>query len=80
MGIQVQLPVIVRVDNVGSVFMAKSITTTGRTKHVDIRTKYVNEYVEDGMIKIIFVKTEDNLADCLTIIWGPHCIPSIHRR
>jgi len=66
MEIQVQLPVIVRVDNVGAVFMAKNITTTGRTKHVDIRTKYVNEYVEDGKIKIIFVKTEDNLADCLT--------------
>ena len=65
-GIQIQLPVIVRVDNVGAVFMAKNITTTGRTKHVDIRTKYVNEYVEDGMVKIIFVKTEDNLADCLT--------------
>ena len=39
MGIQVQLPVIVRVDNVGAVFMARNITPTGRTKHVDIRTK-----------------------------------------
>ena len=38
MEIQVQLPVIVRVDNVGAVFMAKNITTTGRIKHVDIRT------------------------------------------
>ena len=50
----------------GAVFMAKNITTTGRTKHVDKRTKYVNEYVEDGTVKIIFVKMEDNLADCLT--------------
>ena len=66
MGIQVQLPVIVRVDNVGADFMAKNITTTGCTKHVEIRTKYVNEYVEDEKAKSIFVKTEDNLSDCLT--------------
>ena len=66
MGIQVQIPVTVRVDNVGAVFMAKNITTTGCNKHVYIRTKYVNDYVEYGMVKIIFVKTEDNLADCLT--------------
>ena len=66
MVIQVQLPVIIRVDNVGAVFMAKKITTTGCTKHVDIRTKYVNECVEDGTVKIISVKMEDNLANCLT--------------
>ena len=46
--------------------MAKNVTTTGRTKHVDIRTKFVREYQEDGKITIIFVKSEDNHADILT--------------
>ena len=65
-GIRVQLPVIVRVDNVGAIFMSTNLTTTSRTKHIDIRSKYVREYVVDGVIKIIFVKSEDNDSDILT--------------
>jgi hypothetical protein len=37
MGIKVKLPVIVLVDNMGAIFMAENVTTSGRTKHVDIR-------------------------------------------
>ena len=44
----VKCPVMVRVDNVGAIFMASNITTTSHTKHVDIWYKYVNEYVKDG--------------------------------
>ena len=66
MKISVILPVIVRVDNVGSIFMSKNVTTTSRTKHVDIRYKYVNKYVEDGVIKILFVKSENNETDGMT--------------
>ena len=36
------------------------------TKHVDIRYKYVNEYLEDGTVKIIFVKSAENDSDILT--------------
>ena len=66
MKIKVKLPVTVRVDNVGAIFMSKNISTSNRTKHVDIRTKYVNEYVEDGIIKIIFVQSGDNDSDIMT--------------
>ena len=54
MKIIVKYPVMVRVDNVGAIFMASNITTTCHTKHVDIWYKYVNDYVEDGIVKIIF--------------------------
>ena len=33
----VKYPVIVRVDNIGAIFMANNITTTCCTNHVDIR-------------------------------------------
>ena len=36
-------PVMVRVNDVGAIFMASNITTTCCTKHVDIRYKYINE-------------------------------------
>jgi len=65
-GIEVKLPVIVRVDNVGAIFMAENLTTSQRTKHVDIRYHFVREFVEDGFIRIIFVRTTENTADIFT--------------
>ena len=64
--IKVKIPIIVKVDNVGAIFLSGNINTGSRSKHIDIRTKYVNEYVEDGMLKIIFVSTEENTSDILT--------------
>ena len=55
-----------RVDNIGAIFMASNITTTSCTKHVDIRYKYVNEFVEDEIVKIVFVKSADNGSNILT--------------
>ena len=40
--------------------------TSGRTKHIDIRTSFVKEYQEDGKIIIKFVQSEDNEADIST--------------
>ena len=55
-----------RVDNLGAIFMVSNIITTCHTKHVDIRCKCVNEYVEDRVVKIIFVKSAENDNDILT--------------
>ncbi len=46
--------------------MAQNVTTTSRTKHVDTRYKFINKYVEDGIVKIIFVKSKENDADIFT--------------
>ena len=64
--IKVRLPIIVRVDNVGAIFLSGNINTASRSKHIDIRTNYVNEYVEDGVLKIVFVKSADNTSDMMT--------------
>jgi hypothetical protein len=66
LGIRVKLPIVVRVDNVGAIFMSENVSTSSRTRHVDIRYHYVREFVEDGFIKIIFVKSEENLSDGFT--------------
>jgi hypothetical protein len=49
--IQVKLPVVVHVENVGAIFMSENVTATSRTKHIDARYHFVWEYVEDGFIK-----------------------------
>ena len=66
MQIQVVRPVTVRVDNTAAIYMSSNVTTTSRTRHVDVRTKYVREYVEDGVIEIVFVRSGDNDSDLLT--------------
>ena len=65
-GIEVALPVIVRVDNVGAIFMVENVSMSTRTKHVDVRYHFVREFIKDGFIKIIFVQTGDNKADVFT--------------
>ena len=58
-------PVTIRVDNIGAIFMASNITTTCHTKHVDIKYQYVNDNVEDRVVKIVFIKSADNDSNIL---------------
>ena len=78
-------PIIVKVDNVGAIFMSENVTTSQRTRHVDIRYKFVREFIEDKFLKIIFVKTKDNLSDGMTKnvtreIYEEHTPQLIHKK
>ena len=67
MGIKIELPIVIRVDNTAAIFLSNNVTTNQRTRHVDIRTKFVMQYTgPDGMLKIIFVKGIDNDSDIMT--------------
>jgi Reverse transcriptase (RNA-dependent DNA polymerase) len=66
MGFEVKSPITVRVDNIGAIFMSENVTTSERTKHVDTRFRFVNEFVKDGFIEVIFVRTKENAADIFT--------------
>jgi hypothetical protein len=65
-GIKMELPIIVKVDNVGAIFMAENVTATKLTRHVDARYHYVREFIEEGFMKIIFVNSDENKADGFT--------------
>jgi hypothetical protein len=56
----------VNVDNVGAIFIAENASATSRTKHIDVRYHFIRELIEDGTIKIVFVKSENNKADMFT--------------
>jgi len=66
LGFQVALPITVHVDNIGAIYLAHNARSTGRTKHIDIHHHYVREYIEDGVVMIKFVRSEDNNADIFT--------------
>ena len=65
-GFKVKLPIVIRVDNVGAIFLSENVAISQRTKHVDIRYRFVQEFILDGFLKIVFVKTEENDADIMT--------------
>lgn len=62
----VELPIGVHVDNVGAIFMSENVSATSRTPHVDACYHYVREFIQEGFIKIIFVKSADNKSDMFT--------------
>jgi hypothetical protein len=47
-------------------FMGENIPISQRTKHVDIRAKFVTEMILDGFLRVIFVRSEENDADLCT--------------
>jgi hypothetical protein len=65
MGIPVKFPIMVRIDNIGAIFMAEKTSSGG---HIDTRYHFMREYVEDCVIKIVFLKPDNNDSDLFTKI------------
>jgi hypothetical protein len=61
--IGVELPIIVKTDNVGAMFMEKNSV---RTRHIDTQYHFVRENIDDGIIKIEFIKSVENQSDIFT--------------
>jgi len=59
----VNLPLLLRMDNTGAVYLANNHSTGPRTKHIDIRTHYVRELIDREFLRTLFIKSEDNDAD-----------------
>ena len=57
LGEKIEYPITVYCDNVEAINFAYNAKISNRTKHVDTRTHFVRHYVEDGMIKIKFVRS-----------------------
>ena len=66
MKVPVKTPIICHADNMGAIFMAENAAATPKSKHIDIKAKFVTQFVADKFIKVIFVKSENNVADIFT--------------
>ena len=63
---RLEIPMTLRIDNTGAIYIANNQTTGQRTKHIDIRTHFVRNMINEGIIKTKFVKSADNHADIFT--------------
>ncbi len=66
MGIKVETPIVVRVNDVRAIFIAENVAVSQRAKHINVMYRFVQEFVLDGFLKIIFVRTAENNADIFT--------------
>ena len=66
MGLLVELPMILEMDNKGAVDMANNWSVGGRTKHMDVRYLWLRELKEQGIIRVIWTSGESNDADLFT--------------
>ena len=64
--VKIKYPIVVRCDSVGAMFLSYNAKTSPRTKHVDIKAHFVREYVDEGIIKIVLVKSKNNDNDIWT--------------
>ena len=66
LGQLVEYPIYVDFGNVVAIYLTCNEKISRRTKDVDTRTNFVRLLVEDGTIKIIFVRSEENDSDIFT--------------
>ena len=54
-------------DNMSTIKLAeKGRSTSDRTRHIKIRYYFVNQFIENGEMKIRYCPTDDMVADILT--------------
>ena len=66
LGLEVDLPTELYVDNSGAIDWAHDYVTTDRTKHIERRHFKIRELVEEATIRVKFVASSDNIADIFT--------------
>ena len=64
-GLKVAKPMTVFGDNKASLLIAEK-GVISRTKHLDIRRFYIKDLIDDGLIRLEYVSTTENLADLMT--------------
>jgi hypothetical protein len=60
------LPSILKEDNTGAIFMAKNTAIGQRTKHVDIRYRFVNDMILSKELSVEHIRSGDNPSDTMT--------------
>jgi hypothetical protein len=53
-------------DNQGAITLVKNPEFHARIKHINVSTHYVRELAEDHKISLVYIQTDEMLADMLT--------------
>jgi hypothetical protein len=65
-GLKVELPMVLKVDNKGVVDLVNNWSVGGCTRHITTKVNFLRELKEDGVLKVIWIPTDNNSADMFT--------------
>jgi transposase InsO family protein len=71
LGYSIDQPTPLYCDNQGAIALAKNPEHHNRTKHIDIQYHFIRERVADHSVRLVFVGSEDMIADALTKALDP---------
>ena len=46
MGVKIEYPIVIHCDNIGAIFLAHNAKVSSRTKHIQLKTHFIREYVD----------------------------------
>lgn len=59
-------PILINCDNKGAIDLSKNSNFGARTKHITLRHSFLKDTIDNGIVQIDFVPTQNMLADPLT--------------
>ena len=65
-GLEVELPMVLEMDNKGAVDLIHNWSVGGRTRHIDVRQCYLRELKEDGTVIVKWLSGDTNDSDMHT--------------
>jgi hypothetical protein len=65
-GLKVRVPMILNVDNKGVMDLANNWSVSGRTRHITVRTNFLRELKEQGLLIVEWISSCDNSSDIFT--------------
>ena len=66
MELSIELPMILETDNEGVTDIVNNWSSTGRTRHIDVRYKFLRELKEANIIRVVWCPAGQNEADTFT--------------
>ena len=58
--------ILINVDNQGAINLAKNPVNHQRSKHIDIKYHFIRSEIQNGNVKLQYVRTDNNVADIFT--------------
>ena len=66
MNVKITTPTTIYVDNQSAKRISDNDAEHDRTKHIDIKYRFIKQAVDDGIIMLSWISNEHQLADILT--------------
>ena len=59
-------PTLIYYDNSSTIKLSKNLVLHGRSKHIEVKYHFLRDLTNDGVINLVYCRSEDQIADILT--------------